>query len=427
VRSLYTLLFILIQPFVLLRLLWRSLRAVDYRRRMLERYGFYPRAQPALQGAEQSCIWVHAVSVGETIASVPLIRALAQDYPGVPLLVTTTTPTGAERVDTLLGDLVHHVYAPYDLPGAVKRLLARFRPRLLIIMETELWPNMIHYCHRAGVPVVLANARLSERSATGYQRVSLLCAPMLRELSVAAIQTVVEAERFYQLGLPREQGAVTGNIKFDVHLSPEDKAKAARWRQQWRAKRPIWIAASTHEGEEDIILGVHSRMLQARSDLLLILVPRHPERFTAVVENCTQQGLVTHRLSSEAIPGPGIQVIVGDTMGDLLGLFGVSDVAFVGGSLIERGGHNMLEPALWAQPVICGPHLFNFLEISRMMTAAGGLLIVDDGLALERVLERLLSDARYRQQVGQLGFGVVQSNRGALGRLRELIGQMLKG
>lgn len=440
VRSVYTVLFYLIQPLVLLRLLWRSLRAADYRQRLWERYGYYSRSQLSPKNASHShasqansgalltdprYIWIHAVSVGETIASVPLIKSLARDYPRVPLLVTTMTPTGAERVEALLGDLVAHVYAPYDLPGAVKRLLRRFRPRLLIIMETELWPNMIHQCHRGGVPVVLANARLSARSAKGYQRVSWLCAPMLRELTVAAIQTEVEAERFFQLGLPRERGVVTGNIKFDVRLSDEDRAKAATWRRQWRAKRPIWIAASTHEGEEEIILGVHRRLLRVCPDLLLVLVPRHPERFTVVVELCEQQGLVTHRLSSEAIPGPGIQVIVGDTMGDLVGLFGVADIAFVGGSLIARGGHNMLEPALWAQPVVCGSHLFNFLEISRMMKSAGGLLIVDDGAALERILERLLGDEPYREEVGQLGFGVVEGNRGALGRLRVEVDRLM--
>ena len=424
-RSVYTLLFYLIQPFVLLRLLWRSLSAVDYRQRLRERYGFYGHTPSAQSGSRQRYIWVHAVSVGETIASVPLIKTLAADYPGVPLLVTTMTPTGAERVEALLGDLVEHVYAPYDLPGAVRRLLRRFRPRMLIIMETELWPNMIHQCHRSDVPVVLANARLSERSAKGYQRVRWLCTPMLRELTVAAIQSEVEAQRFYQLGLPPERAVVTGNIKFDVRLSEDDQAKTARWRRQWRAKRPIWIAASTHEGEEDIILAVHHRLLKVCSDLLLILVPRHPERFTDAVELCEQQALVTHRLSSEAIPGPGIQVIVGDTMGDLVGLFGVADVAFVGGSLIERGGHNMLEPALWAQPVACGPHLFNFLEISQMMKSAGGLLIADDGAALERILERLLGDDRYREEVGRLAYGVVESNRGALGRLREQIDRLL--
>lgn len=418
----YNLLLIVVQPVVLLRLLWRSLRAPEYRHRVLERYGLYP-GRPAPPG--ESCIWVHAVSVGETVASVPLIRGLLRDYPRVPVLVTTMTPTGSERVRALLGDAVAHVYAPYDLPGAVDRFLERFRPRLLIIIETELWPNMIARCRRRGVPVVLANARLSSRSADGYRRVGSLTRAMLGALDAAAIQTQAEAERFEALGLPPERAVVTGNMKFDMALSAADRDKAAGWRAAWQRTAPVWVAASTHEGEEAVVLAVHAALLAAHPGLLLVLVPRHPERFDEAVALSAALGLRTWRLSDAQPPPADVQVLVGDTMGDLLALFGVADIAFVGGSLIERGGHNVLEPALWSIPVLSGPYLFNFLEIGRMMTEAGGLLIVPDEAGLRGALAELLADAARREEVGRRGYAVIAANRGALGRLQGVIARFL--
>jgi len=421
VQIFYNLLLIIVQPIVLLRLLWRSLRAPEYRRRVPERYGCYP-GRPA---AAAPCIWVHAVSVGETVASVPLIRGLLRDYPRYPLLVTTMTPTGSERVRALLGDAVAHVYAPYDLPGAVDRFLRHFRPCLLIIVETELWPNMIRRSHRQGVPVVLANARLSSRSAAGYRRVGRLTRGMLEALDAAAIQTQAEAERFVALGLPPSRAVVTGNMKFDMPLSEADRAKAARWRAAWQREAPVWVAASTHEGEEAIVLAAHAALLDAHPGLLLILVPRHPERFDEAVAMSEALGLRSWRLSSGRAPAADVQVLVGDTMGDLLALFGVADIAFVGGSLIERGGHNVLEPALWSIPVLSGPHIFNFLEIGRMMEQAGGLLIVADGEALQGALARLLADPRRRAEVGRCGHRVVADNRGALARLQAVVAGLL--
>ena len=419
-RFLYTLLFILLQPLVLLRLLWRSRKAPAYRERMAERYGVY-RPYPRLD----SCIWIHAVSVGETIASVPFVKALAAAHPGTPLVVTTTTPTGAERVRSLLGDCVQHVYAPYDLPFAIRSFLRHFKPRLLVIMETELWPNTIHQCRCSGVPVLLANARLSVKSAAGYQRVSRLTRPMLQQLSRVAVQTGTEAGRFVALGLPPSSAVVTGNIKFDMDLGREDQQKARRWRQLWGASRPRWIAASTHEGEDAILLQAHRALRQKHPDLLLILVPRHPERFDAVAGLCREAGFATHRLSEDDELPLDSEVLVGDTMGDLLGLYGAADIAFVAGSLVPQGGHNLLEPALWSLPVLAGPHLFNFQEIAELMQAAGGLQLAADAMALEGAIQHLLADADYRREVGENAFSVVEQNRGALGRLLAVTDELL--
>ena len=420
-RSLYTLVFYLIQPLVMARLLWRSLKAPAYRERMAERYGFYRGRRPS----SSPCIWVHAVSVGKTIASVPLIKQLAARYPQLELVVTTTTPTGAERVQALLGDSVSHVYAPYDLPGALRRFLRQFQPKLLVIIETELWPNMIHYCRRSAVPVVLANGRLSARSAAGYARVASLSRPMLQQLNAAAVQTRVEAQRFIELGLPAERAVVTGNMKFDMALTTADRDKAQNWRQLWCGGRGVWIAASTHEGEDAVILTAHAALLRQFPDLLLILVPRHPERFTEVAEQCRRAGFCCHQLSMGPQLAAGTSVLVGDTMGDLLGLYGVADIAFVGGSLVPRGGHNLLEPALWALPVLAGPHLFNFKEIAELLEQAGGLLSTPDASALEQVIASLLLDTEARKETGQQAYAVVEQNRGALHRLVSVIQGLL--
>lgn len=420
-RSLYTLVFYLVQPLVLARLLWRSLKAPAYRERMAERYGFYRGRRPS----QRQCIWVHAVSVGETIASVPLIKQLAARYPEFDLVVTTTTPTGAERVQALLGDSVSHVYAPYDLPGALRRFLRQFQPQLLVIIETELWPNMIHTCRRSAVPVILANGRLSARSAAGYARVASLSRPMLQQLSAAAVQTAVEAQRFIDLGLPAERAVVTGNMKFDMPLDQADRDKAKNWRQLWAAGRSVWIAASTHEGEDAIVLAAHAALLRQFPDLLLILVPRHPERFAEVAQQCRSEGFSCHQLSAGAQLPAGCSVLVGDTMGDLLGLYGAADMAFVGGSLVPRGGHNLLEPALWALPVLAGPHLFNFQEIAQLLEQAGGLVSTPDASSLERVIASLLADAGEREKVGHKAYAVVEQNRGALQRLLVVVQGLL--
>ena len=414
-RLLYSLLFYLLLPAILLRLCWRALRAPAYARRWGERLG---RVAP-LSG---TVIWVHAVSVGETLAALPLIRRLQAAQPQARLLVTTTTPTGSARVRAALGDGVVHCYAPYDFPHAVRRFLDRVRPGLLIVMETELWPNVLHGCARRGIPVVLANARLSARSAAGYGRVAALTRPMLAALTRVAAQTREDGERLLALGLAPDRLHVTGNIKFDLELDAALHERAHRLRADWRGgARPIWLAASTHEGEDEPVLAAHRRLLAVRPDALLVLVPRHPERFVRVHALCARQGLRVLRRSAGQAPVADTQVLLGDTMGELLAFCGAADLVFVGGSLVPVGGHNLIEPAAWGKPVLSGPEVFNFVEAARLLEAAGGLRICADGAALADAVVELLGQPERRAAMGAAARAVAEANRGALARLEALI------
>ena len=416
-RWLYTLLFYLISPFLLVRLWQRGQRAPAYLQRWGERFGRGPVLTPGV-------LWIHAVSVGETVASAPLVKALQQRYPDLPLLVTTMTPTGSERVRALFGDSVQHAYAPYDLPHAVGRFLRRCRPRALIVMETELWPNTIHACHRRGLPVILANARLSERSARGYGRVSALAAPMLAELDWVAAQAQADADRFERLGVPPGRIEVTGSIKFDISLSATLRQQAGSLRQALGRGRPVWIGASTHDGEDAILLAAHQRLLKQHPEALLILVPRHPERFAEVGALVRSRGL-TLALRSRDESAAGVNVLLGDTMGELLMLYGAADVAFVGGSLVESGGHNPLEPAAWGMPVLMGPHVFNFADICARLTDGQGLCFVGSEEVLVTRLQSLLEDPEHRLAIGQHALAVVEANRGALDKLLAGLDQRL--
>ncbi|BBT19121.1 lipopolysaccharide core biosynthesis protein WaaP [Metapseudomonas otitidis] len=411
-RTLYTLLFHLGLPLVALRLAWRAWRAPAYARRIGERFAL------GLPPLKPGGIWVHAVSVGESIAAAPMVRELMARHPDLPITLTCMTPTGSERIQALFGDRVQHCYLPYDLPWAASRFLERVRPKLAVIMETELWPNHIHQCARRRIPVVLANARLSARSARGYARFAKLTAPMLAELDWIAVQTEAEAERFRQLGARPECVGVTGSIKYDLTIDPGLPARAAELRAAWGASgRPVWIAASTHAGEDEIILAAHRVVLAWRPDALLILVPRHPERFTSVYELSRQSGFASQRRSSGESVAAQTQVLVGDTMGELLFLYALADSAFVGGSLVPNGGHNLLEPAALGKPVLSGPHLFNFLEIAAQLRDAGALLEVDGAEALARDVEALWADATRAAAMRDAGLGVLRANQGALERL----------
>ena len=419
-RLLYTLLLHLGLPLVAIRLLLRARKAPAYARRAGERFAV---GLPALRPGG---IWVHAVSVGESIAAAPMIRALMARHPDLPITVTCMTPTGSERIRAMFGDQVQHCYLPYDLPWAAARFLDRVRPKLAVVMETELWPNHIHQCARRGIPVVLANARLSERSARGYARFARLTAPMLAELDWLAVQTETEAERFRQLGARPERVSVTGSIKFDLHIDASLTARAAEQRAQWGADaRPVWIAASTHGGEDEVILIAHRKLLERHPDALLILVPRHPERFRDVFELCRQQGFATARRSGNEAVGAEHQVLLGDTMGELLFLYALADVAFVGGSLVANGGHNLLEPAALGKPVLSGPHLFNFLEISQQLAAAGALREIDDAAGLALAVATLLGDSEQAQTMRDGGLRVLRANQGALERLLDGLEQRL--
>ena len=421
-RTLYTLLFHLGLPLVAIRLWLRARKAPAYARRIGERFAMN---LPAMQPGG---IWVHAVSVGESIAAAPMIRELLKRYPQLPITVTCLTPTGSERIQALFANepRIQHCYLPYDLPWAAARFLERVKPKLGVIMETELWPNHIHQCAKRGIPVALANARLSERSAKGYARFAGLTRPMLEEMSLIAVQTEAEAERFRLLGARPECVEVTGSIKFDLSIDPQLLIKARELREQWQAQeRPVWIAASTHEGEDEIVLAAHRQLLASYPNALLILVPRHPERFNSVFELCRREGFATVRRSSGESVEAQTQVLLGDTMGELLFLYALADSAFVGGSLVPNGGHNLLEPAALAKPVLSGPHLFNFLEIAAKLRDAAALEEVDDAQGLAVAVQRLFELPQDAQRMAQAGLTVMQLNQGALQRLLDGLARLI--
>ena len=410
-RPLYSLLLYLLVPAVIARLLWRSRRAPAYRRRWAERFGFI--APLPVQDA----VWVHAVSVGETVAAAPLIHWLLAR--GEVVLVTTTTPTGSERVRALFGARVQHVYCPYDLPGAVRRFLRRARPKLALIMETELWPNLFHACAHAKVPVIVANARMSARSARGYGRVAALTRATLAEVSLVAAQTEADAARLRELGARAVR--VTGNIKFDMHLPASLLEEAAVLRRGWGEDRLVWVAASTHAGEDEQVLTAFAQVRRALPDCLLVLVPRHPERFDEVADLCRQRGFAVARRGEQPLCDARAAVFLIDVMGELPLFYAAGDLAFVGGSLVPTGGHNVLEPAALGKPVIVGPHSFNFLDITRQLVEAGAALRVADAAQLAEAALRYLADANLRDAAGREGRALVERNRGALARLQGLL------
>jgi 3-deoxy-D-manno-octulosonic-acid transferase len=418
-RFSYTLLYYLLLPVVFTRLLLRARKAPLYRKRWAERLGFFKAP------AQRNGLWVHSVSVGETIAAAPLIKHIQQAYPDLPITITTMTSTGSERVRALFGDSVFHVYVPYDTPGAVKRFLNRVKPRVALVMETELWPNLVHYCARQQVPVLIANARLSERSARGYDRFAKLSKDMLSKVSAIAAQGEDDGQRFLTLGLAPQKLHVTGSVKFDIRVADELINAGKKLRSQWGENRPVLIAASTHQGEDKQVLEAFSQVLKQHPNTLLVLVPRHPERFNDVAALCRAQGFGCVLRSKAEPVTPSTQILVGDTMGEMMLLFAASNIAFVGGSLVERGGHNYLEPAALKMPILSGPHVFNFTDISQMLVIAGGLVLVDNSQQLAERVNQWLDDPALAQQVGEAAQSVVENNRGAQQRLFELIQEYL--
>ena len=363
--------------------------------------------------------------MGETIAAAPLIKQIQRRYPHLPITITTMTPTGSERVEALFGNSVFHVYVPYDTPGAVRRFLKKVQPRLALIMETELWPNLINHCAQQQIPVLVANARLSARSAKGYGRFSKLTRQMLQQVSWLAAQTQADGERFIELGLEAQSLQVMGNVKFDVQIPSELLSEAQQLRCQWGEERPVWIAASTHEGEDVIVLRAFKTVLERSPEALLVLAPRHPERFLAVGQLCRSEGFDVLVRSELQAASAATQVLLADTMGELMLFYAASDIAFVGGSLVPTGGHNLLEPAALGVPVIAGPHLFNFTEISRLLLAAGGLTTVDGAQQLATQVQRLFDDSAQRVQMGEDARAVVAKHGGAQQRLLTLLERYL--
>ncbi|WP_265422780.1 lipid IV(A) 3-deoxy-D-manno-octulosonic acid transferase [Aeromonas salmonicida] len=362
---------------------------------------------------QEAPLWIHAVSVGETLAISPFIRALKAERPDLPILLTTTTRTGAEQA-AKLGDLVMHRYAPLDYPWAVAAFLKCIRPRALWVMETELWPNWLAACEARHLPVTIINARLSERSCQRYARFQGAFDTLSRPLTHLLCQHQDDAERFARLGIGRERLAVTGSIKFDIQLGDEVQARGQALRQQLGQSRPVWIAASTHQGEDEQVLAAFDRVLQRHPRALLILVPRHPERFDRVAELCVPYGCV--RRTGGAPIRETDKVYLGDTMGELPLMLAAADVAFVGGSLVKVGGHNLLEPAALGKPCLTGPAYFNFSDITRQLVTQGGAALVADAAALGEKVSELLADEGERRQMGEQARAVVLRNQGALAR-----------
>ena len=419
-RLTYNLLFTLILPVIIARLLWRSVKAPAYARRWAERFGL-ARLNAQQKESKGQWIWIHAVSVGESIAAAPLIRKILQEHPDVPIVVTTMTPTGSERVQAMFPEQVCHVYAPYDHPIAVQNFLRRFQPRLLVIMETELWPNIVHYSKNAGAKVIVANARLSEKSARGYEKFLKLASPMLAAIDCIATQAKNDAERFERLGVAKEKIPVTGSIKFEIDLPDSWHEQKDLMSALIEDKRPVFIAASTREGEEEKVLTAFKMCLPTMPDLLLVLVPRHPERFRPVAKLCQESGLsVVSRSEGKSICAL-TNVFLGDSMGEMLSYFAISDIAFVGGSLVDTGCHNVLEPAALGLPVLVGPSQFNFQTICEQLEEAGALLTVKDEEQLGKTLLRLFDDVDKRKTMGELGKQVIEQNKGALQRTYEIV------
>lgn len=415
-RLIYSVIFYLLAPLILARLLYRAIKAPAYRSRWAERFGFAPPSQ------DQPSIWLHAVSVGETLAAVPLVKALQAKYPDYRLTITCMTPTGSERINAAFGDSADHCYAPYDMPDAVARFLNRVKPKILIIMETELWPNTIAACHKRNIPVVLANGRLSEKSATAYRRIAPLVRPMLSGLAAVAAQHKDDGARFADLGLAESALTVTGNIKFDLSLDQITREKAQALLTEWRgvSDRPILLAASTHRGEDEIILEAFSKIKDPINNPLLVLVPRHPERFNQVAELCGAAGFsVARRSSGDSLEG--VDILLGDTMGELMMFFGACDIAFVGGSLVPTGGHNIIEPAAWGVPVLSGPHLFNFSEASQLLLDGGAMQVCQSADEMAGQVIELLQNQAQRAEMGSAAQRIADANRGALDRLLGLI------
>ncbi|PKM09383.1 MAG: 3-deoxy-D-manno-octulosonic acid transferase [Gammaproteobacteria bacterium HGW-Gammaproteobacteria-4] len=421
-RRIYSLVMYLLVPVILWRLAWRGVSQRDYFRRWNERFGFF-----AARSGADGAIWVHAVSVGEVAAATPLIVRLRERYPERPLVITTITPTGSARVSKVWGEQAFHVYLPYDLPAAIQRFLHRARPAIAIVMETEIWPNLFLECASAGIPIVIANARLSERSLGGYGPVRGLARMAVRCAHTVAAQSQADANRLLALGARPERVVVAGNMKYDLALPQGLAFKSASWRAGWGAERPVWIAASTHEMEEEAVLRAQLQVLAHYPDALLLWAPRHPERFRAVEKHARDAGLIVTTRRVHGLPGLGSQCFVINTLGELLMFYATVDLAFVGGSLQPIGGHNVLEPAALGVPCLVGPHTFNFAEVTEHLIADGAALRVASGDRLGEVVMDLMRDADQRNRMAEAAREMVASERGAVERTVTLIEQVMAG
>ncbi|GAB2602775.1 lipid IV(A) 3-deoxy-D-manno-octulosonic acid transferase [Nitrincola alkalisediminis] len=414
-RFFYNLILHLLLPAILFKLWLRARKAPAYAHRWTERLG-----KVHFPAYDQSPIWIHAVSVGEVQAIATFVKDCLREHPSTPIVITTMTPTGAERVQALFGDQVTHRYCPYDFPWAMRHFVQALKPQLCLIVETELWPNLLHACQVSMIPVILANARLSERSAKGYAKFKGLTQSMLDRITHIAVQNRDDAERFAKLGAHPDRMSIIGSIKFDVDIDPEWSHKATQYKQAWGTERPVILAASTHDDEEAQLLSAFESLRPRYPDLLLLIAPRHPERFNACAELCEHTALKWRRLSEHSLIDASTQVFLIDRLGELMPFCSAADIVFVGGSLVERGGHNPLEPAMLGKPVIIGPHTFNFALITKELANQGGLVQVPDQSALGKALEHWLDNKHQQLHAGQQARAYVEQHQGALDKLKTL-------
>lgn len=427
-RFLYNLVFTLAIPFILIRMWLRGGSNPGYRQRWAERFAFFKFSGKA------NGLLIHSVSVGETLAAEPLVRSLQAANPDLTITITTTTPTGSDQVKRLYADdltsgRIFHVYLPYDLPLLTSRFIKKIQPSICIIMETELWPNIIRSCNKQEIPVILANARLSEKSAKGYAKFSKLTQPMLQGLDLVAAQHRTDGERFINLGLEESRVDVTGSIKFDISVPEQAVQQGIELKQHWGKDRPVLVLASSHEGEDDLILKSYQQLLVDFPDLLLTIVPRHPERFDEVAALILDRELHLVRRSEALQKGslqanPITQVYLADTMGEMLVLLASADIAIIGGSFIEHGGHNPLEACALGKAVVMGPSDYNFAAITQQLMNQGAMQQASSD-KLTICLRQLLERPELCAEMGTCGQRVVADNQGAVGRLTELVAEQL--
>lgn len=419
-RLLYILLsYLVLAPVMVLAMLWRGLHDRSYWQDLGQRFGYGARI------IDGPSLWVHAVSVGEVQAASVLIRELRRMYPSIPLVLTTVTPTGVDHARRLFPQGIDIRFVPYDLIGSVRRFFDAVQPRIAIILETELWPNLYHECGRRNVPLVLASARISPRSVGRYRRLAGLFRETLSHGIVIAAQSTQDAERFRSIGANTARTHVTGNIKFDLTVPASVRDEGRALRQMYAAARRVWIAGSTHDGEEQILLDAQRRLQADGLQPLLMLVPRHPTRFADVAAWLRREGVRFVTRSSRVVPASDTEVVLVDTLGELQAFYGAADAAFVGGSLVPTGGHNLLEPAAVGLPVLTGPHNFNAEDIAQLMIAGGACVVVRGAEDLARELALLWRNDALRAERGARAEAFIADNRGALQRLLELLAPVI--
>lgn len=417
----YSIIMYFIQPVIWVLLLWRSKGIASYRKCWLERYGLCNKF------VKPNGIIIHAVSLGEMLSAMPLICALQYRYPDIVITLTSMTPTGMELARSNSIDSINICcrYFPYDLPGVMSRFINQIQPKLVIVMETELWPNFINILYRRNIPFVLVNARMSLRSFLKYKKISCFIASIMNQITLIAAQNKEDAARFISLGFKKNRLFITGNLKFNIEVTQDLFKKVLFLKNAWIRNRKVWIASSTHSGEEILLLQAHKKLLQIFPDLLMILAPRHPERFF-YVQNITEKIGFSYILkSSGLIPKKETQVVINDTIGELMLLYGIANIAFVGGSLVKHGGHNPLEPAAHGIPVLMGPYTFNFNDICDKLIKAGGLIIVTDIISIVEIVSMLLWDERLCLDYGDRAIKVFKNNQGALQQLLCLLEKMM--